>query len=468
MINISIYKWIEIEGLPKKAAYVIKKNLSCANDTFYMLLRRNGKPPWGIEKEHTFYKEDGNILKIPRSQEDRLLNYLDKIGLEYKVWRRTISKSGDFKENWIILRQNQIDIVNAALKEKSGLIVAGTGTGKTIMALDIIYKLGKTATILVPKNTIGAQFIEECQRYLKIKPGVINGKEKTIGNITIATFQSLTNNKDLLHQLAENTSTLIVDEAQGSVSPRNMEVVTSFQAEHIYGLTASPERDDSRAPGVYHIFGNPIIEHHETNHDPIVEVYQTRAAIDPSYDYHQMIDDMVDNEQRNKLITSIVACSIAEKRRVLVLTKRIAHYEKFKKIFSGPRAFFIDSNNKERDTLLMKMKRNKVDYSVIFGTTSLLSVGVDIPSLDTLVIACDMKGKVLTTQSAGRVLRAFDGKKQPIIVDFHDGYVSGPGRESHCYNPILHNQFKERNSLYKHKGWEVQYKGGWEPKSYSD
>jgi len=54
---------------------------------------------------------------------------------------------------------------------------------------------------------------------------------------------------------------------------------------------------------------------------------------------------------------------------------------------------------------------------VVLGTYKMCSTGTDVPHWDTLVMAtprADIK------QSVGRVLRAVDGKKQPVIFDLVD------------------------------------------------
>jgi superfamily II DNA or RNA helicase len=164
-----------------------------------------------------------------------------------------------------------------------------------------------------------------------------------------------------------------------------------------------------------------------------------------------------------------VGGAVFEGRKVLVLTKRIEHYEKFKEFFPPSNAFrYISSDNKNKNELLTKLKKGSEEFSAIFGTTSMLSVGVDIPMVDTLVIACDMSGKVLTTQSVGRALRSFRNKKQPIIIDFHDGWkwdydMKQKGLPPIEFNSTFNRQFKSRLEYYLYKGYEINYKGGMVP-----
>jgi superfamily II DNA or RNA helicase len=108
----------------------------------------------------------------------------------------------------------------------------------------------------------------------------------------------------------------------------------------------------------------------------------------------------------------------------------------------------ICNSDEKREARKDKMNRLKIssDYKVVFGTFSILSTGTDIPSADMLLIAGDLKSSVLARQSVGRILRIFEGKPNPVIIDIYD-----------TGNPIFRRQGKLRQQLYSKLGWEIQY-----------
>ena len=271
------------------------------------------------------------------------------------------------------------------------------------MACEVIKRHNLTATILVPNNILLSQFKATLEDLFGVEPGIVNGSKKEIKDITIATWQTLSSNPDLLKELAAQTSVLISDEVHGSVTLKKLEILRKFSPKHIYGLTATPSRgaDDGRTPAIFFHFGEVIAEYHQTQHKPTVEVKTTGAVIDYN-EYHLMIDQLVGDKNRNTLIAGIALGEAASGRRVLVLTKRIAHYENIREIL-GERdnVYYISSKDKNRNKLLMDMRNGDVDFKIIFGTTSLLAVGMDVPSLDTLIIACDLKAENLTIQACG-------------------------------------------------------------------
>jgi superfamily II DNA or RNA helicase len=57
----------------------------------------------------------------------------------------------------------------------------------------------------------------------------------------------------------------------------------------------------------------------------------------------------------------------------------------------------------------------------VLATSQYAKEGLDIPALDTLFLATPM-GDV--EQAVGRILRPFEGKKDPVVVDFRDDKVT--------------------------------------------
>ena len=345
----------------------------------------------------------------------------------------------------IPLRDYQKPIVDAAVLATEGMIVMSTGSGKTIVALAIIERLGLTATFLVNRTNLLEQAADECKKFLGIEPAVIGGGKKEIGDITIATIQTLQRDEVLLKRLAARTAVLIVDECHSAVTAKNMAVVEEFAATHVYGLTATPVRDDGTSDCIGFYFGPEICNFELASIAPTIHVIQSGADIPISSDYNDMIVDMVEHEERNDLIKQLAFSEAISGRRVLVLTKRIEHAEKIHELLPSKENFYlISSKDKNRNELLQQFKKGELPYSIIVGTMSLLATGMDIPSLDTLIFASDLKGQVITVQSAGRIMRLFDGKRDPIIYDIVDEK-----------NGILLNQFEHRKKVYDMKNWDV-------------
>jgi len=448
MIQITINNKIYIKGMSTDRQKNFKKLLTLDNPVFHTM-KAMKKSVWGIQRYFKYYSTLGNDLVIPRGMLTRLMHFLHRYDVKYTLNDQRNVKKLDTDLPEFKLRDYQQKICDKLFPEddepQEGMIVMTTGSGKTVMAAEIVRRLGLKATILVSKQTLLHQFASEFKRFVNYDVGKMYSKEKTMKDITVATWGIL-RNKERLEELIQQTSVLIIDEAQDVASPKRKEIIQSFNPKYMYGLTATPLRTDGQTQGIFFLVGSEIEDYKGKQMKPKVEIWHTKEDIPVRPEYHEMIDEMIENDGRNTLITYIAMEEISKGRKVLVLTKRIEHYEKIhKKLPDSDMIYAMDSSSPDRDWLLGGMKNGLVDFNCILGTTALLSCGVDIPSLDTVIIACDMRSPVLTIQSVGRIRRLFEGKAEPKVIDLHDSR-----------NYKLNKQAKERLKLYRKKEWEIK------------
>ena len=79
--------------------------------------------------------------------------------------------------------------------------------------------------------------------------------------------------------------------------------------------------------------------------------------------------------------------------------------------------------------------------SVILGTYQMAEEGLDIPDLDTIVLATPRSD---VEQSVGRILRNVTGKKGPVVVDIVDP------------NPMLLRMAEKRSRQYRNLNFTVE------------
>jgi len=130
------------------------------------------------------------------------------------------------------------------------------------------------------------------------------------------------------------------------------------------------------------------------------------------------------NVGRNMQIVSEVAEGKRHGLTAIVLVQRTQHGEILKKLIeaAGMKVEFIQGENDQhaRQAALDKLGSGKID--VLIGTT-ILDVGVDVPSVGMVVLAGGGKAEVATRQRIGRGLRAKkSGPNVCFVVDFHDGW----------------------------------------------
>ena len=453
MIKIKIGQKIKMVGLPKSVKNRLQSELTLSNPKYYKILNSNSIPKraiYGMEKEFKYYKKMNNRndgLVVPRGLRGRLFEYFETIGADYKVISDDfVEKSCDSLESNVTLRGYQKPIVEKIVNNRDGVVVMSTGSGKTICMWEAICRLGLTATVLVPNKTLQDNWAKECKEHWGHEPNLINGSNKEVGDINVSTFGSLYNNKNLRRKLSKNTSILVVDECHGGVTDNRIQVLRTFTPKHLYGLTATKMREDGKEDAINFIFGKDIAKFHKNQLSPTIEVEMSNEKI-PIDDYHVMIEDMIHNESRNTMIAGIATGEgLCEGNKVLVLVKRKKHGELIMDMLPNSNMVLkIDGDVENRNEIIQQLKTGKRDFRIIVGTTALLSTGTDIPALDKLILACDMKAEALTIQSAGRILRVFEGKEDPRIIDIYDHK-----------NGILDRQFKQRLKTYRKQNWDVE------------
>ena len=122
--------------------------------------------------------------------------------------------------------------------------------------------------------------------------------------------------------------------------------------------------------------------------------------------------------KRNKFTIDIIKEIVQEEgRKILVLSDRIEHLNKLKEK--------LDKLNIYSDFYIGGTKQSKLDEAtkatVILASYGMASEALDIPSLNTLIMATPRRG---IEQSIGRILRKTDHKIQPLIVDIVDNLSS--------------------------------------------
>ena len=123
------------------------------------------------------------------------------------------------------------------------------------------------------------------------------------------------------------------------------------------------------------------------------------------------------------------------RRRLLVLSDRRLHCQTLQKQFGDERSGLYMGGMKE------EALRDSSTRAIIFATFSQAHEGLDIPALDTVILATP---KSDIQQSIGRVMRETPGKhNSPRIYDIHDHWS------------LLNSMAAKRKNVYKKGGFKI-------------
>lgn len=320
------------------------------------------------------------------------------------------------------------------------LIVAATGTGKTIIsAFDFarFYKLHPEANFLFV-----AHRQEILQQALSAYRGVL--KNNQFGELWVAehkpnsykhlfaSIQSLNLQLDNLPLAADFYDYIVIDEVHHVAANSYRGLLAHFEPTILLGLTATPERYDG--VDILADFCGVIaaeIRLPEAINQRHLCPFQYFAIDDNTdlsklswssgrYDVAELSNLYTHNEQRVTRIIRSLAETVTDidniKALAFCVTKEHAEYMAKKFNLAGISADVLTSDNSS--------ERQQKRQSLVSGKLSILCVvdifneGVDIPEVDTLLFLRPTESLTIFLQQLGRGLRLTDDKQCCTILDF--------------------------------------------------
>ena len=440
MMKIVVDDKITIFGLPRNARKTVKKEHTLQNPD-YVNNRRMGRWNGSTLQYLYFYKEtDDGALILPRGAIRIVIKLLR--GYEFQIIdnRRTLPEV-DFNFHGS-LRQHQVLPVRRILMKDFGTLSAATGSGKTIMALEIIAERGQPALIIVHTKELLYQWRNSIERFLRIprnEIGIIGDGKKTIGpRITVAIVNTLYRVAD---RVAPYIGHLVVDECHRTPSRTFTEAVQAFDCRYMTGLSATPYRQDGLSPLIEWHLG-PIRAHIdkaglvETGNLVPAEVTYLKTdfqtTLHPSSEYVRVMSELCEDPQRNHLIARDVAETAQNgPGGCLVLSDRTGHCDALQeaiRVHGAESAVLTGQVTKlARESIVRRLRAGEI--KVLIATGQLIGEGFDCAALSNLFIATPVRSAGRLTQYLGRVLRPSPGKTKARVFDYVDHHV-GPLRAS--------------------------------------
>lgn len=417
-----------------------------------------------------------DYLALPRGCEEALCDLLDKYQTEYKFVDKTnygMKISVEFNGE---LRDEQMPAAEAMLQHNIGVLSATTAFGKTVIASYLIGERKTNTLILVHTQSLMTQWQKALSQFLKfnIKTpekakgrrkqnspiGVIGAGKNTLnGVVDIAVMQSLIAG-DEIKTLVRDYGMIIVDECH-HVSAVNFEKVLKFaNAKFVYGLTATPKRQDGHQPIIfmqcgpirYKVDAKAQAEKRNFEHYLIPRFTAFRSSsLDKSVT--ELYKELAENQFRNQYITSDILETLNNKRTPIVLTERREHVLTLEEMLSSQCKNVVTlvgtPSQKKRREALEKLQANSTEEQmVIIATGKYVGEGFDFPRLDTLFLALPISWEGKVAQYAGRLHRDYPGKKDVQIYDYVDIQV-----------PILERMYQKRLKGYASIGYKTRTEG---------
>lgn len=329
------------------------------------------------------------------------------------------------------------------------LVVAATGTGKTVVAAFDYRELcreegGKPRLLFVAhRQEILTQALRTYREVLRDRSFgdlLVGGAEPERFDHLFATIDSIVS-RDLVKRWGEDYwHTVVVDECHRIASDRFDAFAKAVRPKVLLGLTATPERSD----------GQPITTYFDARPDgsPAVELRLWHALdlqLLAPFEYYGCDDEtdfsdvpwnqpgelssldavVTGNDVRARLVVQEWTRLTGNPRqtKTLAFCVSVAHAQFMTRKFNeaGLPALCVIGGT-EADERRRAPERLRSGEVCVLVTCDLYNEGVDLPSVDTLLLLRPTQSPVLFQQQIGRGLRLFEGKESCLILDFVGRY----------------------------------------------
>ena len=389
------------------------------------------------------------------SSESLTQNWIDRYSVDYQPPAERTSKrtsrvqmdSAD-RPNEITPNSMQIDALSAiasvrAANKNRALVISATGTGKTILsAFDVRAVNPKKMLFIAHREQILDRSIAAFKDVLG-EPAtefgkVVGSAREFYKRFVFATVQTLSQDHVLSELDPEAFDYILIDEVHRAGAASFQKVIDHFKPKFLLGMTATPERTDGQ--NVFEIFDYNVP--YEIRLNSALEL----GMLTP-FHYYGVADLTFDDGTTTTDATSL---------RKLVAPERVEHIVKTIELYgqagTDPRGLIFCSRNEEarelsaelnRQTLRGKQLRTvaltgqdsveererivgllesgAIDYVL---SVDIFNEGVDIPTLNQVIMLRQTQSSIIFVQQLGRGLRKVQGKEFLVVIDFIGNYAN--------------------------------------------
>lgn len=419
------------------------------------------------------YDEAGYIC-IPRALLDSVIDRFNEVGISFTLTDNRCSGTPlDVSFNGT-LYEEQMRAAKAILEHDNGILAATTSFGKTVVGAYMIAQRKTNTLILVHNTEIQKNWIEDLNKFLdvnaelpeyKTKTGRIKKRKNIIGKlhaghnsmtgiIDVAIFSSLGKGEEI-NPMLEQYGMVIMDECHHGAAQTVEDIVGSAKAKYVYGLTATPKREDGLEKKVFMQFG-PIRFRYTAKEraekqgiDHFVYPRFTRMVSASNLKVTEANRAVIECESRNEQIISDVVNCIQNGRTPLVLTKYKEHAELLFQRLQGKAGHVYllqgGGSRKAKDKMRIQMRAvPDLESIVLVAIDKYIGEGFNFPRLDTMMLTMPAAAEGNIEQFAGRLHRDYDTKTEVIIYDYVDSHIR-----------VLEKMYHKRLRTYKKIGYEI-------------
>lgn len=315
------------------------------------------------------------------------------------------------------------------------LVISATGTGKTFLsAFDVKQYNPERMLFIVHREQILKKSLIDFQKVLGFNPseGHIyhSGDDLTGKKYIFATIQTLSREDNLKAFSKDFFDYILIDEVHKAGADSYKKVMGHFTPNFYLGMTATPERTDGQ--NIYEIFDYNIayeIRLQDALENDMLCPFVYFGVKDIEID-GQLIDEKsnisnLTSDERvkhilnkidfygvcNNQVRGLIFCS--SKAEARELSKKLNQHGKRTIALTG------DDDINYREKVVKQLEDGKLEYIL---TVDIFNEGIDIPSVNQVVMLRNTQSSIIFVQQLGRGLRKHKSKDYVTIIDFIGNY----------------------------------------------
>lgn len=323
------------------------------------------------------------------------------------------------------------------------LVISATGTGKTILsALDVRSASPSRVLFVAHREQILDRAKKEFQRVLGAPAeafGKLAGASRDIqSRYVFATVQTLSQQHVLESIDPDAFDYILIDEVHRAGAESYQRIVAHFRPQFLLGMTATPERTDDVS--IFEMF----------DYNVPYEIRLNRALeLDMLAPFHYYgVTDITFADGVTTDDSSSLARLIAPER----VDHIVAAIETYGQAGVAPRGLMFCSRNEEaaalseelnrrtlrgktlrtitlsgsdsvehRELAVERLEAGDLDYIL---TVDIFNEGVDIPTINQVIMLRQTQSSIVFVQQLGRGLRKAAGKEYLVVIDFIGNYAN--------------------------------------------
>tara|TARA_R100000152_G_C6771837_1_gene198465 strand:+ start:117 stop:1397 length:1281 start_codon:yes stop_codon:yes gene_type:complete len=374
--------------------------------TYAIPAYKYGDPPI-IIKNMALIKN--GLVAIPSGRQDLIPH-------DHEIIDKRVEKPIEFPKFKLTLRPSQQSVFDEV--NDSSIINAWVSWGKTFTGLAIAEKLGQKTLVITHTLSLRKQWEEEVNKVFGFQPGIVgSGKFDISTPVVVGNIQTLYRK---VPEIRREFGTIILDEMHHVSSPTFSRIVDKNCARYKIGLTGTLQRKDGKHVVFRDYFGDNVLKPPKENFmTPKIDILKLpiRFMDGSSIPWANRVNELAYNPEYQNSVAMTASAYAARGHKVLVVSDRVDFLKTCARL-TGDDAVCVTGAipHEERPDIIKQIFEDK---NILYGTQSIFSEGISLDILSCLILGTPVNNEPLLTQLIGRIIRNYEGKKQPTVVDIH-------------------------------------------------